>query len=80
MPCSDMKMTRTKKTTRRKRTQSYNVVRVSGSKTDQGLEADTRGTVAFTAKSMVNGVIDDHTEKSLFKKKGGDWFYVKALG
>ena len=46
---------------------------------EEGSETDIRGTVTFTAKSMVNGVIDDHTEKSLFKKRGGNWFYVKAL-
>ncbi|MDJ0613352.1 MAG: YchJ family metal-binding protein [Rhizobiaceae bacterium] len=48
--------------------------------TEDGLETDTRGTVTFTAKSMINGSIDDHTEKSLFKKKIGKWYYVKAVG
>ena len=47
---------------------------------EDGLEIDARGTVTFTAKSMINGVIDEHTEKSLFKKKNDKWYYVKAAG
>lgn len=47
--------------------------------TEDGLKVDTRGIVTFTAKSMVNGMIDNHTEKSLFKKKAGKWYYVKAI-
>jgi len=47
--------------------------------TEAGLEADMRGTVTFTAKSMINGTIDEQTEKSVFRKKGGKWFYVKAI-
>ena len=47
--------------------------------TEAGLESDTQGTVTFNAKSMMNGTVHEQTEKSLFKKKAGKWFYVKAL-
>ncbi len=46
---------------------------------DGGDENDTHGTVTFTAKSMVNGTVNEQTEKSLFKKKNGKWYYVKAI-
>ncbi|MEM9278904.1 MAG: YchJ family metal-binding protein [Pseudomonadota bacterium] len=47
--------------------------------TGDGLEEDTRGTVTFTARSMMNGHVQEQTEKSLFRKKNGKWFYVKAV-
>lgn len=48
--------------------------------TGNGGEDDARGTVTFTAKSMVNGQITEQSEKSMFKKKAGRWYYVKAVG
>ena len=47
--------------------------------TEAGSEKDTKGTVTFTAKLMMNGVVNEQTEKSLFKKKNGQWFYVRAV-
>ena len=47
--------------------------------TIDGLENQTRGFVTFTAKSMTNGEIVNQTEKSLFKKKNGKWYYVRAV-
>lgn len=47
--------------------------------TETGGETDTKGTVTFNAKSMVNGTLNEQTEKSLFKKKNGQWFYVKPI-
>ena len=47
---------------------------------ENGLESDTRGTVTFTAKAMINGQVVDQREKSLFKKKAGRWYYVKPVG
>jgi SEC-C motif-containing protein len=44
---------------------------------EAGGESDTKGTVTFIAKSMVNGELNEQTEKSLFRKKNGVWFYVK---
>ncbi|MGI9351776.1 MAG: YchJ family protein [Rhizobiaceae bacterium] len=44
-----------------------------------GTQADNRGTVAFTAKSMVNGEVVQQTENSLFRKKNGLWYYVKPI-
>lgn len=48
--------------------------------TEDGSEVDTGGTVTFTAKAMINGQVMEQKEKSLFKKKGGRWFYVKPIG
>jgi len=48
--------------------------------TEAGDETDTKGTVTFTAKSMVNGTLNEQREKSLFKKKNSAWYYVKAVG
>ena len=47
--------------------------------TEDGLETNIKGTVTFTAKSMVSGQINEQTEKSLFKKKNGRWYYVKPI-
>lgn len=47
--------------------------------TEDGQAHDIKGTVTFTAKSMLNGELDEQREKSLFKKKGGRWYYVKAV-
>ena len=47
--------------------------------TIDGQEDQAKGFVTFTAKSMVNGEIVNQTEKSLFKKKNGKWYYVKAV-
>lgn len=49
------------------------------SETEDGQETDTKGTVTFTAKSMMNGALNEQTEKSLFKKKNVFWFYVNAV-
>ena len=46
---------------------------------ENGSEGDTRGTVTFTAKSMVDGQVTAQIEKSLFKKKGARWYYVKPV-
>lgn len=48
--------------------------------TEAGKKSDTKGTVTFVAKSMVNGAVNEQREKSLFKKKNGVWYYVKAVG
>lgn len=45
--------------------------------TEAGAEEDTKGSVTFTAKSMLNGELNEQREKSLFKKKNGVWYYVK---
>ncbi|MEM9331139.1 MAG: YchJ family metal-binding protein [Pseudomonadota bacterium] len=45
----------------------------------EGLQGHTRGTVVFTAKSMVNGNLHEQREESLFKKKNDRWYYVKPL-
>lgn len=47
--------------------------------TQDGSAEDTKGTVNFTAKSMVNGRLSEQQEHSLFKKKNGKWYYVKPL-
>lgn len=47
--------------------------------TEAGQVSDTRGTVKFTAKFMVDGQIQEQTENSLFRKKNGRWFYVKPV-
>jgi SEC-C motif-containing protein len=47
---------------------------------EYGKENDTKGTVTFIAKSMISGEVKEQREKSLFKKKNGVWFYVKAVG
>ena len=47
--------------------------------TTDGAENDTRGTVTFTAKSMLHGTIHEQTEISLFKKKKDRWYYVKPM-
>ena len=47
--------------------------------TENGSESDAQGTVTFTASAMVNGEVVDQNEKSLFKKKQGRWYYVKAI-
>ena len=46
---------------------------------DAGGETDTKGTVTFTAKSMAHGEVQEQKEKSLFKRKNGNWYYVKPL-
>jgi len=48
--------------------------------TEDGREQDTKGTVTFTAKSMMGVQVHEQREKSLFKKKQGRWYYVKAVG
>ncbi len=47
--------------------------------TEDGIATDTKGTVTFTAKSMLNGVLNEQREKNFFKKKSGHWYYVKAV-
>lgn len=46
---------------------------------EDGKESDTKGTVTFIAKSMLNGKLVEQREKSFFKKKNGVWYYVKAI-
>ena len=46
---------------------------------EDGKESDTKGTVTFIARSMLNGELIEQREKSLFKNKNGVWFYVKAV-
>jgi SEC-C motif-containing protein len=48
--------------------------------TENGLENDNRGTVTFTARFMVNGQFQEQSEKSMFRRKNGRWFYVKPVG
>lgn len=48
-------------------------------KTTGGTIDDTKGTVTFTARSMVNGTPHTQTENSLFKKKAGRWYYVSEV-
>ncbi|MEM7290295.1 MAG: YchJ family metal-binding protein, partial [Pseudomonadota bacterium] len=48
--------------------------------TTAGSADDKQGTVTFSAKSMVNGQIQEQGERSLFKKKNGQWYYVKPIG
>jgi SEC-C motif domain protein len=45
----------------------------------KGQSTDKEGSVEFVARSVVNGVADEQREKSLFRKKGRRWYYVKAL-
>ncbi|WP_085900605.1 YchJ family protein [Kiloniella majae] len=47
--------------------------------TFKGQPTDKEGSVEFIARSVVSGVADQQREKSLFRKKGVRWFYVKAL-
>ena len=47
--------------------------------TEDGGVYDIKGTVTFMAKSMTGGQIHEQREKSLFKKKQGQWYYVKAV-
>lgn len=44
-----------------------------------GKESDTKDTVTFIAKSMLNGELIEQREKSLFKKKNGIWYYLRAV-
>jgi SEC-C motif-containing protein len=46
---------------------------------EDGKESDTKGTVTFIAKSMLNGELVEQREKSFFKKKNGVWYYLKAM-
>ena len=46
---------------------------------EAGGSNDAKGTVTFIARSMVNGNMLEHREKSLFKKKSGRWYYVRAI-
>ncbi|WP_085904486.1 YchJ family protein [Kiloniella majae] len=47
--------------------------------TFKGQPTDKEGSVEFISRSVVSGVADEQREKSLFKKKAGRWFYVRAL-
>ena len=47
--------------------------------TIQGTKSDKQGVVLFIARSVVDGVSHEQREKSLFKKKAGRWYYVKAM-
>ncbi|WP_120496423.1 YchJ family protein [Kiloniella sp. EL199] len=47
--------------------------------TYKGQSTDKEGSVEFVARSVVNGVADEQREQSLFKKKAGRWFYVRAV-
>ncbi len=48
--------------------------------TDRGEEKnDKEGYVLFIARSVVDGILNEQREKSLFRKKGTRWYYVKAV-
>ena len=44
--------------------------------TDAGLENDTKGEVEFIASYKFDGVQRDHHERSEFKKRDGEWFFL----
>ncbi len=46
---------------------------------DKGEAGDLRGYVLFTAHYLSMGQLHAHRELSLFRKKSGRWYYVKAL-
>ena len=48
-------------------------------KTEAGGKGDTRGTVLFIARFFAGGEMHEHRELSLFRKKGGRWYYVEGL-
>lgn len=46
---------------------------------EHGTASDKQGTVTFEARYLRNGQPEMISEKSLFKKKAGRWYYVEAL-
>ncbi|WP_068084119.1 YchJ family protein [Polycladidibacter stylochi] len=44
-----------------------------------GTAEATQGTVLFNAKYLQNGRLETHRELSLFKRKSGQWYFVKPL-
>lgn len=48
-------------------------------KTEAGGKDDTRGTVLFIARFLADGGMHEHRELSLFRKKGGRWYYVEGV-
>ena len=46
---------------------------------ESGTQSDTKGYVTFVAKAMMGGVVQEHREKSLFKRKSDRWYYVKPV-
>ncbi|WP_343562195.1 YchJ family protein [Kiloniella sp. b19] len=50
---------------------------------EKGLADDQQGTVTFVARSRFEGMpfgeTHEQREKSLFKRKAGRWYYVRAL-
>ena len=47
--------------------------------TGAGQKKDKEGFVLFVARSVVNGLVNEQREKSLFRQKGGRWYYLRAL-
>nr|WP_321445233.1 YchJ family metal-binding protein [uncultured Cohaesibacter sp.] len=45
----------------------------------QGGTKDRQGTILFEARYLFAGNLQTHRENSLFKKKSGRWYYVKAV-
>ncbi|ADZ68604.1 YchJ family protein [Polymorphum gilvum] len=46
---------------------------------DRGEPGDREGTVLFEARYLSGAALHSHRELSLFRKKGGRWYYVEAL-
>ncbi|GGB38745.1 UPF0225 protein [Roseibium aquae] len=46
---------------------------------DKGGSGDREGTVLFLARYLAGGRLHTHRELSLFRKKGGRWYYVEAI-
>lgn len=44
--------------------------------TESGTEKDTKGQVEFVASYQINGERHDHHERSEFKKRDGQWYFL----
>lgn len=47
--------------------------------TEKGQAGDAKGSVLFCAKYLAHGQFGQQREFSLFKKRGGRWYYVEPL-
>ncbi|SDR28556.1 YchJ family metal-binding protein [Pseudovibrio sp. Tun.PSC04-5.I4] len=47
--------------------------------TQKGQAGDAKGSVLFCAKYLAHGKFGEQRELSLFKKRGGRWYYVEPL-
>lgn len=47
--------------------------------TEKGQANDAKGSVLFCAKYLAHGQLGQQRELSLFKKRGGRWYYVEPL-